>query len=102
MEIDEAKARGREKIFLQQLTVGHHYPEIGLKRNEVRRISGFQFFRLKERQAFGSGPGGHGIRPNLLTTPGRSVRLRIHGHYLGVGQGTGRGESRERDLIRTE
>ncbi len=65
----------------------------------IRRL---EFFGLKERQAFGAGPGGNGIGPDLLSTPGGTVRLRIHGHHHGVGQGAGRGESRERDLIRTE
>ena len=65
-------------------------------------VRGFELFRLEEHQTFGPSPGSDRIRPDLLTTPGRTVRLRIHGHYLGVGQGAGRGESRERDLIRTE
>jgi hypothetical protein len=65
-------------------------------------IRGFELFRLKQRQTFGPGPGGDGIRPDLLTTPSGTVRLRIHGHHHGVGQAAGSGESRERDLIRTE
>ena len=65
-------------------------------------VRGLELFRLKEHQAFGPGPGSDGVCANLLATPSGTVRLRIHGHHLGVGQGTGRGESRERDLIRTE
>ena len=102
MKIHEAQTRCGEEIFLQQLAIGHHNAEVGLQGDEVRCIGGFKFFRLEERQTFGPSPGSDGIRPDLLTTPGRTVRLRIHGHYLGVGQGAGRGESRERDLIRTE
>ena len=102
MEIHEAQTRCGEEIFLQQLAISHHHTEVGLKGDEVRCIGSFKFFRLEEHQTFSPGPGSDGVWANLLATPGRTVRLRIHGHYLGVGQGADRGESRERDLIRTE